>query len=173
MERRIASAKLKASLEEFLVLTTMTLSTVGKDQEPHAAAIYFAADASINLYFFSETGSQHALDIGREPRAAVAIQAEAADWQDIRGLQMRGKVRVVEIGQEWQAAWQLYHKKFPFVSDLEDLVAANQMYSFEPTWIRLVDNRRGFGFKQEWEVVATEKAIGIPPIWRVTRMTNG
>jgi len=33
---------------------------------------------------------------------------------------------------------------------LEEMVARNALYVFQPRWIRLVDNRRGFGFKQEW-----------------------
>ena len=38
----------------------------------------------------------------------------------------------------------------PFVAALKPLIARNQLYVFTPTWLRLVDNRRGFGYKQEW-----------------------
>ena len=41
-------------------------------------------------------------------------------------------------------------RQVPFVIQLEPVVARNEMYAFAPSWIRLVDNRRGFGFKQEW-----------------------
>ena len=171
MERRIKSAELKSLLEEYLALTTMTLATVGRHGEAHAAAVYYAADESINLYYFSETSSQHALDSDQEPRAAVAIQAEVAGWQQIHGLQMRGKVRAVDSKHEWQAAWHLYRGKFPFVIDLEDVITTNQLYAFTPAWIRLVDNRQGFGFKQEWQVNSEEREIS--PTWRVSRMANG
>jgi uncharacterized protein YhbP (UPF0306 family) len=173
MERSLKSAELKSLLEEYLALTTMTLATAGKHGEPHAAAVYFAADETFNLYYFSETSSQHALDSGQEPRAAVAIQAEVAGWQQIHGLQMRGMVRAVDSKHEWQAAWQLYREKFPFVLDLENVITTNQLYAFTASWIRLVDNRQGFGFKQEWEVNTSRNLRGEPPAWRGIRGTNG
>jgi len=36
------------------------------------------------------------------------------------------------------------------------IVQRNALYVFSPTWVRLVDNRRGFGFKQEWDLVAQD-----------------
>ena len=40
--------------------------------------------------------------------------------------------------------------KFPFVDAFKVIVARNVLFAFQPGWIRLVDNRKGFGFKQEW-----------------------
>lgn len=165
----IKAAELKSLLEEFFALTTMTLATVDPDGEPHAAAVYFAVDEALHLYYFSETGSQHALDTFHDPRAAVALHADVADWQEIHGLQMRGLVRAVESNREWRAAWQLYLEKFPFVDDLEEVIAANQLFAFSPIWIRLVDNRQDFGYKQEWEVGTTEGGSDSPQMWRISR----
>lgn len=170
---RVNSPELKSSLGEFFVLTTMTLATADPDGEPHAAAVYFAADEGLNLYYFSETSSQHALDTAQDARAAVAIHPEGSDWQQIRGLQLRGSVSAVKSRSEWQAAWQLYRQKFPFVAGLEELIAANQMYAFRPTWIRLVDNRQGFGYKQEWETRRTEGASEFPQAWWISRIKHG
>ena len=135
---------------DLLLLTTMTLATTGPDGEPHAAAVYFATDESLRFYFFSDVESQHCRDIQGNPRIAVALYPECKDWQEIRGLQMRGEVCRVVDGAAWRAAWQCYANKFPFVLELESVVARNALFAFEPRWIRLVDNRRGFGFKQEW-----------------------
>ena len=142
--------------EDLLALSTLTLATCGPDGEPHAAAVYFAASLSLapgelpQLYFFSHPDSQHSRDILANPRAAAACYPECYDWEDIRGLQMRGHVRQLAPGPEWEAAWACYLAKFPFVSGLKDVVAQNALYVFTPQWLRLVDNRRGFGFKQEW-----------------------
>jgi uncharacterized protein YhbP (UPF0306 family) len=38
------------------------------------------------------------------------------------------------------------------VASLKSVVAKNQMYVFVPSWIRLVDNSQGFGFKKEWQL---------------------
>ena len=135
---------------ELLTLTTMTLATTGPDGEPHAAAVYFAADENLRFYFFSDVDSQHSRDIQDNPRAAVTLSPECKNGQEIRGLQMRGEVHRVAEGAPWQSAWQCYTSKFPFVLELESVVARNVLFAFEPCWIRLVDNRRGFGFKQEW-----------------------
>jgi hypothetical protein len=137
---------------DLLSLSTLSLSTSGADGSPHAASVYFAADQALHLYFFSAPDSLHGRHLAKNPRAAGAIYPECHDWRDIRGLQLRGVVRLVPPGQEWDTAWELYVAKFPFVSELRDVVEQNALYAFDPSWIRLVDNRRGFGFKQEWSL---------------------
>ncbi|HLE53604.1 MAG TPA: pyridoxamine 5'-phosphate oxidase family protein [Anaerolineales bacterium] len=135
---------------DLLLLSTMTLATQCADGEPHAADVYFTSDEEVNLYFFSDPISQHGLDISHNPRAAVTIHPENPGWEDIRGLQMRGEVQWVEPGLEWDLAWERYAAKFPFVAGLKAVVERNQLFVFLPRWIRLVDNRRGFGYQEEW-----------------------
>jgi uncharacterized protein len=139
-----------SNLGDLLQLTTMVLATTGADGEPHSASVYFAADEHLNLHFFSDPSSQHGQDLDRDPRAAVAFHPEGQNWQEIRGIQMRGKAFPTEPGPAWEFAWEIYTAKFPFVAGLKSVVAQNQFYAFIPHWIRLVDNRRGFGFKEEW-----------------------
>jgi len=130
----------------------MTLATSGLKGEPHAAPVYFAVGPREPpyLYFFSDPESRHGRDLARSAIAAAACYPECQGWQDIRGLQMHGKVRLVERGKEWDTAWACYTAKFPFVKTLKAIIARNALYAFEPDWIRLVDNHQGFGFKQEW-----------------------
>jgi uncharacterized protein YhbP (UPF0306 family) len=142
--------QLLPQISDLLQLPAMTLATCGNDGEPHAAAVYFASGDDLHLYFFSDPHSQHAQDLACNPRAAVSFYPFTSDWQDIRGLQMHGEVLQVEPGSQWQVGWQIYSAKFPFVIGLEALVAQNMLYVFIPGWVRLVDNRRSFGFKQEW-----------------------
>ncbi len=137
-------------LIELLQVSTMTLATSGAGGEPHAAAVYFAADEDMRLYFFSDPESQHGQDLSRDQRAAVSCYPQTQDWQDIRGVQMRGQVQRVKPDLEWEVGWEVYTAKFPFVRELKAIVAQNSLYVFVPSWVRLVDNRRAFGFKQEW-----------------------
>lgn len=148
-----------------LSLTTLTLATVGRENLPHATPIYFAADGDLDLYFFSDPQSQHAQDLAHSPRCAAAIYPECQGWQNIHGLQMRGLGQPVDKGERWERAWQTYAAKFPFVSDLRDLITRNHLYFFIPQWLRLVDNRRGFGFRQEWQRVLLPGAAQLSP-WR-------
>ena len=144
--------------EELFQVAAMTLSTIDPAGEPCAAPVYFAALGQATkegvprwrLCFFSMADSQHAQNIAREAQVAAAIYPECQGWQDIRGLQLRGTVQTVVQGREWEIAWRAYCAKFPFVGELKPIVARNELYTFSPEWIRLVDNRRGFGFKQEW-----------------------
>lgn len=128
----------------------MTIASSDPGGEPHAAAVYFAAGDDLSFYFFSDPLSQHGQDMAQRPQAAATIYPEIQDWQEIRGIQLRGEVKPVGPGAEWEKAWSLYTDKFPFVRELRELVARNQLYVFIPSWIRLVDNQRGFGFKHEW-----------------------
>jgi uncharacterized protein len=145
------SQPLDETVEQILSLSTMTLSTCGSEGGPHAAPVYFAHDVNHSLYFFSDPSSQHARHISVSSRAAAAIYPECQDWQDIRGLQYHGTVAPLERGAEWENAWKIYVRKFPFVSELRELVEMSQFYVFKPDWIRLVDNRQGFGYKREWQ----------------------
>jgi uncharacterized protein YhbP (UPF0306 family) len=139
-------------ITQLLSLSTLTLATRREDGQPHAAPVYFAADPDLRLYFFSSPNSQHIKDISQDRRAGAAVYPDGLGWQDIRGLQMRGVVEEVSPGLEWDRAWELYQSKFPFVAVLKEEVAQNTLYVFIPRWIRLVDNRKGFGFNQEWDL---------------------
>jgi uncharacterized protein YhbP (UPF0306 family) len=137
---------------DLLALSTMTLATSDANGLPHAAPVYFAADQALHLYFFSDPASLHSRHLADNPRAAGAIYPECHDWRDILGLQLHGEVHSVPPGPEWDVAWELYAAKFPFVSELRIVVEKNVLYALTPVWVRLVDNRRSFGFKQEWDL---------------------
>ena len=142
----------KSFIINLLSISTMTLATSDPDGGPNAAAVYFAADDDLHLYFFSDPGSQHSQHVAYNPRAAVALFPLCLGWEDIRGLQMRGEVHLVERGPEWDVGWEIYAAKFPFVKELKEIIASNTLYVFIPHWVRQVDNSRGFGFKQEWTI---------------------
>ena len=130
----------------------MTLATTGQDGEPYAAAVYFAADSQLQIYFFSSPASQHGRNLGHQPKAAIAFSPDCHSWEEIRGVQMRGHVQLLHAGSGWDYAWQTFASKFPFVRDLSDVVEQNWLYVFKPDWVRVIDNRQGFGFKQEWTI---------------------
>lgn len=145
---------------DLLNLSTMTLATSSPDGRSFAAPIFFVAESYTEeengllkrLYFFSEGKSQHSQNLINNPVAAVTIYPQCSGWQDIRGFQMRGRVFRVTSKYEWDYAWKRYQEKFPFVSELKQLIALHSLYVFTPTWVRLIDNRHGFGYKQEWNL---------------------
>jgi 4-hydroxy-3-polyprenylbenzoate decarboxylase len=136
--------------DECWKLPAMTLATSGPEGAPYAATVYFAATLEHTLYFFSAEDSQHAMNLAANPRAAITIYPLVEGWQEIRGLQLRGSVQCVPPGEEWDRAWALYLAKFPFVAEMKEIVAKNTLHAFRPEWMRFTDNRRGFGYKEEW-----------------------
>ena len=133
-------------------VSTLTLATTNPEGFPHAAPVYFVHGDDLKLYFFSDSDSQHSDDLAINPKAAAAIYPESEGWRDIRGLQLHGGVNLVESPEIWESAWVLYQTKFPFVRSLKSVVAKNQLYVFIPTWVRLVDNSQGLGYKKEWDL---------------------
>lgn len=135
---------------DLLGVSTLALATADAQGRAHVAPVYFAADEDLRLYFFSDPESRHAQDLAANPQAAGAIYPQCFGWQEIRGLQLHGAVQRGPPGAEWEAAWACYSAKFPFVLELKQAVERTSLYVLRPHWIRLVDNRQGFGYKQEW-----------------------
>lgn len=141
---------------------TISLATC-HDGKPWAASLFFASDKHLNIYFVSDYRTQHARHIKESDIAVAAINADCALWTDVRGLQVEGRVTVTS-GLERMNALRHYLAKFRDVKALfeapkdeneqtiaERLKAAN-MYCLAPTWIRLIDNSRWFGYKAEFDL---------------------
>ncbi|MFQ5635174.1 MAG: pyridoxamine 5'-phosphate oxidase family protein [Gammaproteobacteria bacterium] len=143
---------------------TITLATC-YDGKPWAASLFFASDRQCNLFFVSDRRTRHARHIKSSGAAVATVNGDCARWTDVRGLQIEGRVSVVS-GLARANALRLYLAKFPDVRALFDAPAsedertiaerlkAADMYRLEPTWIRLIDNGRWFGFKAEYDLEA-------------------
>jgi uncharacterized protein YhbP (UPF0306 family) len=138
---------------------TLTLSTV-QDGAPWAATVFYASDADFNLYFVSDRRTRHARDMLANPAVALAINADVDNWDDVRGLQVEGRAAPVD-GVARVTALALYLAKFASVKRLfeaprskdEETIAHRlkntEFWRVTPTYVRLIDNSRGFGFRLE------------------------
>jgi len=141
---------------------TITLATC-HEGHPWAASLFFASDRQLNLYFVSDYRTRHARHIEECATVVAAINPDCASWGDVRGLQIEGQASVVS-GLERAGALRHYLGKFHEVSALfespkgenEETIAARlkaaNMYRLQPSFIRLIDNSRWFGFKQEFHL---------------------
>ncbi len=131
---------------------TLALATAGPDGTPHAAAVFYAVDDDLTLYFLSEPKTLHAQHIGAGARVAATIEENNQDWKSIQGLQLHGWAAPC-AGEEEEHARAVYAARFPFVARAETLagpLSRARYYQITPTWMRLIDNTLGFGHKEEW-----------------------
>jgi len=97
--------------------TTLTLATVGAEGAPTAAAVFYAHDSKLALYFLSEERTEHGRNLLADARVAGAIHADGQDWRGIRGLQVRGQAHPV-AGTELAHAAAVYGRKYSFIAGL-------------------------------------------------------
>ena len=137
---------------------TMTLATANH-HVAWAAPVYFVATNNY-FYFFSNPDSRHIQETLASCQAAAAIYEESSQWQELKGIQMSGKIDSISPGPEAFVALRAYIKKFPLMSSLvNDVAALNpdvlfsrfqaRLYRFTPDLAYYMDNAIYFGFREE------------------------
>jgi uncharacterized protein YhbP (UPF0306 family) len=133
--------------------TTLTLAYADADGPQACAVLYAVTDEGAPVFVTAPT-TRHGRALAEDPRAAFTAQADGQQWTGMTGVQGRGLVRRLPEGSpERDAAWAAYTERFPFVAHDERLgsaLAATALWELRPSWLRLIDNTRGFGFKTEW-----------------------
>lgn len=113
-----------------------------------ATPLFYASDEVLDLFFLSDPGTRHCQAIARDPEVSAAIYGGAFEWSEVTGLQL--------AGQAWPAPDRLEHlaehcygRKFRFAEALIRPGGPHRLYRIRPRWLRLIDNARGLGFKEE------------------------
>ena len=140
---------------------TASLATVDEQDRPHAANIQYVHDDRLRLYFVSSEDAAHSRHIETNPTVALTVyHHDDQDPANIHGLQLHGRAQPITDQAERRRVLALYTARFPFITTDPALRAAVEMqtfYRFTPTWVRLIDNRRGFGWKVEIDMAANER----------------
>ena len=135
---------------------TMTLATCAGDV-PWAATVFYASD-DLQLYFFSSPDARHSLNLSGNARVAVTIQEDYKDWRAIKGIQLEGKVMLVDGVFEKAKALAVYARKYADVIKLFTDPASGifheaflkvKFYRVVPEKVFFIDNEQGFGKRQE------------------------
>lgn len=141
----------------------MALSTYGKALStleieqanfPWITPVYYVFKPW-QFYFLSSSSSLHAQNLADNPYCSAAIFDEPEDYKKIKGLQMAGIVRQIEKSAEKALIMANFASRFSFLGGfvrddrLHQALVNNQLYSFQPSSICLVDNEsQGFGNRQ-------------------------
>jgi hypothetical protein len=134
----------------------MTLATCA-DNVPWAATVFYASD-DLSLYFFSAPESRHCENLAANSKVAVTVQEDYQDWRQIKGVQLEGKVTLVDSVIEKAKALAVYARKYPDVIRLFTDPASGvfyraflkvKFYRVSPERVFFIDNAQGFGKRQE------------------------
>ena len=147
----------KAALALIQAESTLTLATVDRDGPWSAPVFYVFLDG--RFYFFSSPNSRHIRSALTTRSAAASVYHEGNSWQSLKGLQMTGKIQLIDTAAVSMKAVGVYLKRFGFVSDFfkggckptaKDFFSRFnvRLYAFTPAKAYFVDNRQGFGSRQ-------------------------
>lgn len=125
----------------------MTVATE-HDGKPWVASCFYVYLKSKNLFVFTtDLDTDHGRHMLINPDIAGNIALETTIPGKIRGLQMSGKVRLLD-GEESRAARKAYILKFPIA-----VLMDTTLWGFEPDFLKMTDNRLGFGVKLYWRAL--------------------
>jgi PPOX class probable F420-dependent enzyme len=103
---------------------TATLATIGVNGLPHPVAMWYGY-LNGAIYFETKAKSQKAVNLRRDPRAVVMIEA-GTTYDELRGVALEGAVTLIEdTGDEeyWAAAINVYERyNGPYTEEVHQFV---------------------------------------------------
>ncbi|MBT5699654.1 MAG: hypothetical protein HOJ12_06625 [Flavobacteriales bacterium] len=124
----------------------LTLST-SKDNRSYCCNVFYVYDEKNNsLIFSSETKTKHAQDFIENSNVAASIALETKDVKKIQGVQLLGTITELKA-EELNNATKQYLKEFPYAEKMK-----LHLWQMKLTFIKMTDNKLGFGKKLIWEV---------------------
>ena len=130
---------------------TLVLATC-RDNTPSAAPVYYLFHGG-EFYFFSSPRALHIEQSLAQGKCAAAIFADSDKWEQIRGLQMTGRVEQIQSTPRGLAITGRFVLKFPFSKSflqggdpsVPSLAGRVNLYGFIPDSAFVVSNRQSFG----------------------------
>lgn len=122
----------------------MTLATC-RDNIPYSTPLFFAYDSSRNRFIFAtDPKTEHGVQMRLNPQGAIGIHLETDSVGNVQGLQATGRVEAADTDDR-----ACYFRRFPYAR-----VMRPELWVFCPAWMKLTDNRLGFGKKLIWDAEA-------------------
>ena len=131
-------------IDEHHILTL----AVSRDNQPWCATCYYAwLKEKHSFIFTSDHETRHIRDVveGKNYRVAGTIALETRIVGKIRGIQFTGVIREPD-GHDLDTARSIYLKRFPVAR----LMPGLHLWSLSPDYVKMTDNRLGFGKKLVW-----------------------
>jgi len=122
----------------------LTIATTVNNEPWCANCFYVYLEDENSLVFTTGSDTRHGQEFFKNPRVAGSVVLETIVIGKIRGIQFQGDVSEPE-GELLSKAKSAYLKRFP-VAALMD----TQLWIVKMTYIKMTDNRLGFGKKLIW-----------------------
>jgi uncharacterized protein len=123
----------------------LTLATSYKGEPWVANCFYAVIGDDGKLVFTSDRSTKHIRDLEDGNTVAASIVLETRVVGKIQGIQLRGKL-IEPMGEEMIAARKAYLRRFPYAALME-----TTLWVLEPGYVKMTDNRLGFGTKLVWD----------------------
>jgi uncharacterized protein len=138
------------TIREFLAKeSTLVLSTTTREGAASSAPLFYLLDdRALVLYWLSSLSSAHSVNALERPNCAVSVFQPAQHWKEIAGVQMTGSVGLAPDSQRL-AILKRYCERFHLGRLHSAVIAQSALFRFRPSWVRFIDNSRGFGYKFE------------------------
>ncbi len=134
----------------------MQLAT-SKDNQPWACNVHYFSDDDLNLYWFSESGRRHSLEIKDNPKvsAVIKVHENTPEEDYVIGLTAEGTAGLVtELEDSILEAFRDKHNKGDeFVEQVKSGIKSSQLYKLTPANFVLFDNKDfPDNARQEWKI---------------------
>ena len=124
----------------------LTLAT-SYNNEPYCANCFYTYVKDENVFVFtSDEETRHIQDVKEQNKVAASIVLETSTIGKIQGLQITGILEIPEGGLK-QRVKKAYLKQFPYA-----VLMKTTLWVLKPNFLKLTDNRLGFGKKLIWTV---------------------
>ncbi len=142
-------------IHDFLATqSTLALCTVNADGHPETAPVFYVSDDQFNLYWLSGTSVAHSVNLSAERHVSGSVYPAVWQWEDIVGLQIKGKAEVISDERIREQILLIYLRKFQLPPSFDAVIASSTLYVLRPSWLRWVNNSVKFGHKVEIDLAA-------------------
>jgi uncharacterized protein YhbP (UPF0306 family) len=139
-------------LRELIGERTVLCLASSSRRGPWCAPLFFAPiDGGARLVFVTDPRSRHGRELAADPRAAAAVWFETTDATQVRGVQLVGRV-VALAGRDERRARTAFLRRHPRAAPFLAARPHERFFAFAVAHAKITDNRRGFGFKAEFEL---------------------
>jgi uncharacterized protein YhbP (UPF0306 family) len=124
----------------------LTLATCVENNPWCANCFYVWLEDENCFVFTTDNTTKHAQDAIQNQNVAGSVVLETSVVGKIRGIQFRGTMQIPENELASKARFA-YLKKFPFA-----VLMDTKLWIVKVNYIKMTDNRLGFGKKLIWEI---------------------